>query len=689
MKVAICLTVADAKDNIDFFIRYHFLIGFSHIIVFVDDGCEETYLKATRYSNVLAFKRDCHLLEAWKLVPIYRELNKRALKNHEVMVRQEYNVFVAHSFCHELEIDWLLHIDIDELFYLNGNDFDEFFLKLDHKAHGGCIFTNYEVIPNSLNSELIYLCGDVFKKNYFKRGVWNYSDSQRKYIEKNHFLGSHNLNYYQNGKAASKVEDLLVVRDVHSMCDSKGKMKICGHDDPLILHFPCATYHEYEVKYSRLGNFSDYWNAQPRAGKFIDTFHLESRDAFKNGKSSGKALYEKRILLDLTMREDLIRQDLAVRIHDIIDMHSIHKNYFESESKVESPKTFTASKTPSIQFFNFSKLTSGEYDIQSVINAIPDLFYLDFDTQSAARIWLRRHPYYKDLADCSIRKRGQKWYVFFKNYICVDIDKLMAEMTGSEISQLLPENKDINILVETAPLVSKKSISINGLNREIVKFLTLLFTDRNLFMMLSSDIESHVIPMVLKGESQCFIDLSFLKTCLEIRDNKHVSAFKEYIGSRYPRTNSINWVLYLEDKLLSDGIQEKDFKLYAKNLLIIVSFLGGSVIAGRKWYDFDPHTINFLIEIRSKYPALETVYAQSLFAEDSKLIVLVKSINGQYFLLISNLSDETKLVTHRQLEVHDLDRRWSFEIGTESDYIKASDGIHIKSMRSILMIAST
>lgn len=315
LRLAIVATVADAEGSIHQFISYHLSIGFSRLYLFVDDNNEEVIRTAKSFEQVHLLIRNEDLHELWKKTPAYADEKKRPLIDQEVMVRQEMNFFVASLLAKRESIDWLLHIDLDELFYPNHINLQEYFISLQRRGIASVTFLNYESLLVSDDSESIYLSTCFFKLNFFRRGHLVFSKEQRQYIKETPWLRDKYFHFYQNGKSIINLSGKKIAYyDVHSIM-ADGNRLMGGHDDPVILHFPCASYIDFCKKYARLGDFSDVWMGYQRVGDFIETTHLESRDVFKRGDTSLiKKYYTENFIYTDEKIQSLIDKKMAIKI---------------------------------------------------------------------------------------------------------------------------------------------------------------------------------------------------------------------------------------------------------------------------------------------------------------------------------------------------------------------------------------
>jgi hypothetical protein len=165
----------------------------------------------------------------------------------EVMTRQTLNFENVRLYAKKDKIDWLLHIDGDELFFNEDNDLQKIFIN----TYDYISFKNYEMIPTKDNYANCFKEGNNFKTK------------------------GHIFNAYGNGKSAVKVNSDAVVSGVHAFRNGHGLESKIGK----ILHYPSCNFDEYVSKYKILGKFSDkWWDSVEIPFKF----HKESRDAITN-----------------------------------------------------------------------------------------------------------------------------------------------------------------------------------------------------------------------------------------------------------------------------------------------------------------------------------------------------------------------------------------------------------------------
>ncbi len=315
LKLGIITTIADAADSIDAFIYYHHQIGFQYFYIFVDDNDPETLSKISNYENVRVFINNHELRQAWALQSSKMDPQKMVLVDQEVMVRQELNFHYAFELAKQDGVDWVIHIDLDELFYPNNHVLQDYFADLQFNNIRAVTHLNYESISTQPHSPNIYLSSSYFKVNYLRHKHWFYNTQQKAFIKANSWLREKFFLYYQNGKSSiSTYGKHLKFYDVHSIVGD-GSRRLGTQKDPLILHYPCARLVDFIKKYHRLGRFSDSWMGHPRAGDFIDKLHLQARDYVTHEEAPDyESFYQEHFLMTSQAIDSLCQLNLAVQI---------------------------------------------------------------------------------------------------------------------------------------------------------------------------------------------------------------------------------------------------------------------------------------------------------------------------------------------------------------------------------------
>lgn len=199
MKVAIVSTTKEiTKDHIKF-IEHHKSIGIDQFYIFIDDP--NKFNTATFINNIKGVKvilKDKKLIKLWESFNEYPVL--RETLDHFVVQRQALNVRVAQEMCFNDKIDWLFHIDDDELINIS-----------NWKSVGDYLYFLPDNIPqiNLINYEALYeeeSYEEVFSSRIksFKKNPFYLSASQRLKAQQ---LKSKRYYYcsYAHGKSALNI----------------------------------------------------------------------------------------------------------------------------------------------------------------------------------------------------------------------------------------------------------------------------------------------------------------------------------------------------------------------------------------------------------------------------------------------------------------------------------------------------
>ncbi len=656
-KTVVATTVADAADHIEFFVKYHLSVGFEHVFVFIDDGCIKTFEKLSSFANVTALLPGKQLEEMRSLVPIYRDKVKRAILPTEVMARQEMNIFVAEILARNMGYQWLLHIDIDELFYPNETPLIDLVKNLKGSQIGGFNLLNYEAIPykedEQLHSDNIYTATHYFKKNFFKKWHWFYSDEQKEFLEKNeHWLPKLYFNYYQNGKSIVDLSSNLCVDDVHSIRSNGMKYQYGSHGDPLILHFPSVTFREYRKKYTRLGDFGSLWRGKKRAGKYIDTFHLESRDKLINDEREEFIRhYREKMMMSVERIEKLIHIEMAKEITDVCNLEAQINEY---QYKIKSSESLANKAVSKIENNSVSENTlyidsELALDLEGVESV--EKYGITFKTLAEARIWMRRHPDKNSMAETKIYEYDKgKYCLLLNNKPVFNIQsssclKYLLGKCNSNVYTLCPELKYFHIQDYLGLSKMQYAASIFSALKSLLEDSE---KSKGLVFQLHGEHESLLIDTIQSSNIQVInnLDHSLHSALAETLEKNNSYDFAVNIQGRYPRGGKVNWLV---DTNKCAG--NKDNSCYRATLL----FMGGSVICFPK--DRLPGCEEFLA-IRERDSEFVSVYASPFLIEHEQIICLRKKTEKAEYLCFVNISDQDSMISKTQLEKHGVNREW-------------------------------
>jgi hypothetical protein len=305
-RVCIITTVRDPGVCLESFIRYHLALGIAHIYIFFDDPEDPAIQVALQFSDVTAIPNDEALQVQQALGNVlYPKYGPHV--GYEVMARQILNVETAIQLALDQGMDWILHIDGDELFYPGQTMALDWFDQLSDDIFQ-VTFLNYEAAPEAFEIEDYFREVTLFKRNPAILDPGFYTQFQKISSKSQYFLA------YQNGKSAARIHPTLLPNSVHSFDIPEDHALVTS--SPSILHYLNCGFQNYYKKYAQLGNFPDYW-WRSKSNPIRVPFHLLSRDACCSGNTDELvAIYRKFVLYDnFGINQNLIGKGILTRIH--------------------------------------------------------------------------------------------------------------------------------------------------------------------------------------------------------------------------------------------------------------------------------------------------------------------------------------------------------------------------------------
>ena len=324
-RAAVASTMKDVGPRIDSWVRWHRHLGFARIYIFFDASDEVESANIAKAAGgeavVKVFMRDDpSLLDGWRRQASWKAL--QADVDRDVQIRQLLSAQFAMELAKSEGLEWLLHIDSDELFLpqpmgATANAATEHFARL---AAAGCecfIYHNHEAVPETRT-----LPGDadpfqalsLFKLSASRvaRGMSSDDAATEGAIEswRSRNLAKTYFLYYENGKCACRVDTdgLWVPVSVHQCLPrrpsqeetsiwDRERLKSAGwtndarnsglrhelDEQTAILHFPVWSPDALWRKYNLHGAFPDSLpsGATHKGGLgWGDCFHTQCRDVY-------------------------------------------------------------------------------------------------------------------------------------------------------------------------------------------------------------------------------------------------------------------------------------------------------------------------------------------------------------------------------------------------------------------------
>lgn len=354
-KVAIVAMLRNADEVLDSFITYHLSIGFSKLFLFFDDPNDPSIHNARKYRDVTVIRNDDKLRQFWKKTRLYARPEYRQFLGCQLRPRQMLNVEIGIQLALREQFDWLLHIDLDELFYLPGKTVQEHFQELTDRNIRHVVYRNYESITETSEVGNYFREVTLFKKNIpgavhpQLRAKYNRILKSIPAFAEDFFL------YYNIGKSAARPTAGLLPDSPHSfifpdqqqsgLTDPNlehnllrtGQTKSITSEDGFILHYPVCGFEHFWRKYNSLGPFPDKWLGKFEISKIIP-FHVKARNMVMRGdKEAAKKFYEEHVVVtDQAIINQLIENDLAHRILEPssllakVEAQTLQKQFIES-----------------------------------------------------------------------------------------------------------------------------------------------------------------------------------------------------------------------------------------------------------------------------------------------------------------------------------------------------------------------
>lgn len=304
----------DVGDAFLSWLEWFRICGFSHLFLYFDDPARDDAsiqaAVATYSGSFLSIVLRCPAYEAeWPHLaswPSFQEFTD------DRMCRQLLNI--AHCIQRAAAapgspeaVDWLLHLDHDELFLPPFCGIQEHFRRLEAGGCRLCLYENYEAIPSKGHSLTPFIDIETFKVPAGRvpktpGGAKTLQFWARRTKAGNYFL------YYDNGKSAVRIQHghAFAPQSVHVLVGAGGEQEladsgaawttfpeaelkelnvawmmhqteeaICGAK---VLHYPATHYERLFRKYDHLKDFP----SKRFGGNLIlpPSFHLEARDCY-------------------------------------------------------------------------------------------------------------------------------------------------------------------------------------------------------------------------------------------------------------------------------------------------------------------------------------------------------------------------------------------------------------------------
>ncbi|MDJ1503292.1 glycosyltransferase family 2 protein [Xanthocytophaga agilis] len=308
MQIAITTTVKSCSaETLANFASYHLSIGFDYIFFFFDDENEIPPDVTIKEERIIIIKNDDLLQRSWQKTKLRHMLE---YTSSDLIARQVLNIEAAINLSLQLNVSWILHIDVDELFYAPAyNNVKDHFKYMEQQHIQSINYVNYEAI-----CEKTYIDNYYKEVTLFKRNPLTLTLKQKDLIQchypggmKNFFL------FYGNGKPAGKVSARLTPNGPHFF---KNAIQFYPNTGPIILHYPVCGFENFYNKYHTLGFFPDLWLGEYSIEQQLP-FHIRARNIIHSQtRQQAEKFYNHEVVIsDQKLIEQLLINEIFCRIH--------------------------------------------------------------------------------------------------------------------------------------------------------------------------------------------------------------------------------------------------------------------------------------------------------------------------------------------------------------------------------------
>ncbi|KZV19585.1 glycosyltransferase-like KOBITO 1 [Dorcoceras hygrometricum] len=354
LKPKICITTSTSAslEQILPWMFYHKVIGVSTFFLFVEGRAASPPVAKVLESipGVKVIYRTKDLEEQQARSRIWNEswLSSFFYKpcNYELFVKQSLNMEMAIVMARDAGMDWILHLDTDELIHPAGaREYSLRQLLLDVPSHVDMvIFPNYESSVERDDVKEPFTEVSMFKRNY-------------DHLTKDTYFGMYkestrgNPNYfltYGNGKSIARVQDHLRPNGAHRWHNYMKTPNEIKFEEAAVLHYTYA-------KFSDLTSRRDRCGCKPTKEDVKRCFMLEfDRDAFIIASTATEEemlnWYREHVVwTDRTVNLKLLRKGILTRIYAPMTIiqglreSGIFESIIASAHKSDSKTKFLAS----------------------------------------------------------------------------------------------------------------------------------------------------------------------------------------------------------------------------------------------------------------------------------------------------------------------------------------------------------
>lgn len=305
--IAITTTVRSDLDSIKSFINYHLNVGISYIFIFFDDPQDANF----NYFQFYHKSVQCILCNTQH----WQTLSCDAKSNIEH--RQTSNANWALSEAKKKGLDWISHIDIDELIYTKKN-LKQALANLP-KSIDVLWLPPLEAIPEQLNCKNPFKELHTFKRLNCKDEQYYDGHNRAAYFHGEYFRG------HTGGKSITRLSNKVADLKLHQpIAVEPCTLKVSSLSHCYLLHYDCYDYHSWFTKWLRRIDGTATSGGRDNRKKQLASF----REAYHKEDSVNElfTLYKKLYFIPKRTQEHLRERKMLLNIH-------INQNLFNTPNK--------------------------------------------------------------------------------------------------------------------------------------------------------------------------------------------------------------------------------------------------------------------------------------------------------------------------------------------------------------------
>ena len=293
-KLAIVTTLRAPENIIQSFVNYHLNIGIDQLFLFFDDPNDPSIIKFSNHPKITTIK--C-TNKHWEKTGCH--------KNSDIETRQTHNADLALSQAKKQGIDWITHIDIDELIHTEKKNIKEILSTIDQTTAYLWMQT-LEAIPTKLETTNPFIEINNFKipqkNNTIKQETLSSTLFHNEYF-RGHIGGK------SFTRTRSDVKSLKIHRpeplENHTLTAQTTK-------ETMLLHYDCYDYKSWLEKWERRYDGSANFTGRENRNKQFSEFKNYRKS---NNKNDLLKFYKKLYLTPEKIIKQLIKNNYARNIN--------------------------------------------------------------------------------------------------------------------------------------------------------------------------------------------------------------------------------------------------------------------------------------------------------------------------------------------------------------------------------------